>query len=152
MPGKMWIIPYINKYSLWFPFCTHNSFSECIYTNVSSPSSNHPMEFKQCDFMLTFIYSTSFDSYKLESNVDSKSTLLYATQTHTHIFPHAFSAWRFFCPSFFLCDLQDCGVICLFVARCRQTNESCHWQKIGMLERSMNQFKFGAWKKMYQYP
>lgn len=50
---------------------------------------------------------------------------------HTHIFPHAFSAWRFFCLSLFLCDLQDCGVICLFVARCRQTNESCHWQKIG---------------------
>lgn len=34
--------------------------------------------------MLTFIYSTSFDSYKLESNVDSNLTLRFATQTHTH--------------------------------------------------------------------
>lgn len=82
----MWNIPYINKYSLWFPFCTHNSFVStqmCCRRRHRTPS-NHPMEFKQCDFMLTFIYSTSFDSYKLESNVDSNLTLRFTTHTHTY--------------------------------------------------------------------
>lgn len=37
-----------------------------------------------------------------------------------------FSVSRFF---FVICRIVV--VICLFVARCRQTNESCHWQKIG---------------------
>lgn len=131
--GKMWNTLRTHKYSLRFPFCTHNSFPECVYQMCRTIHHRNLSNAILCSHLfipLHLIHSQArvkcgfqFGIALCHTSAITLSVAAVAVAEEAAVVLICLSIIYFFL--FVICRCFVC------LLRCRQANESCHRQKFG---------------------